>query len=325
MKNCVSVLLPFHRADEYLSSAIKSVSRSKDVQVQLILIDDRKIKVNDNYSKISKIWTGGIGYASALNAAKNLVECEYTALMNSDDLISEDRLKLQCKSIQENKCDISVSRLLKINAKGMPIFALGGSPKIENPSLLNFLVGSHLANASWMARSDFWGRNVNFRDIQLGSDWVLGQELIRKFKFHQLESRLYYYRTHKSQITKIYPFLPGAIGPIWRDINLNITGIDIPDSFGLNLAFPNQFKLNKSEITNEAIYSFESWSKMILEKVNNDEISTVRTRLAYLSFELWKNARKTNLVTPYLTELLEIYFKSKSNSILNASVKKNVE
>lgn len=311
----VTVLLPFHRADNLLDEAIESVLDSKNVKVQLLLIDDRKFKVDDKFSRMSKIWTGGVGYANALNEGKSLALGDFVALMNSDDLITNDRFYLQTKLIEESDCDVSVSRLVKINKYGTPVFSLGGNPQIKEAKLLHFLYGSHLANASWMTVNDFWQANMYFENLKLGSDWVLGQHLIKRFRFKQIEKPLYKYRMHQRQITRLEENQAEIIGPIWQELNSVTTGRYVPNSFGLVLAFPNQFKLEDSDVTDSTMLDFDEWSRTLVELASKDELKTLRKRLAFLSYRIWKINSDVRLITPYIKEYLEMYLKDKTNSL----------
>jgi glycosyltransferase involved in cell wall biosynthesis len=312
----VSVLLPFHRVDAYLEAAVESVLNSKNVKVQLILIDDRKIKVDDNYSRLSSVWTGGKGYSAALNEGKYYATGENMALMNSDDLVSRDRLAIQARSIEEGECDVSVSRLLKVNKSGVPVFSLGGNTHIKNPSEFNFLYGSHLANASWVSKNDFWQQNMIFPSYGAGSDWILGQELIKKFRFQQLKRRLYFYRTHTFQITKHEKYNSDFLGKVWQDLSRGSIDCIVPQSFGLVLTFPTQFTVNRDEISYETVTNLEKWSSTLMERSAPSDHHLIRLRLGFLSYVIWRTNPKVHSMSPYLKELIEIFLKSRMNALL---------
>lgn len=320
MKPDVSVLLPFHRVDSYLEAAMESIKKSKNVNVQMILIDDRKMKVDDTYSRLASVWTGGKGYSEALNEGKSYATGEYVALMNSDDLVSRDRLAIQSRSVDEGECDISVSRLLKVNTIGVPAFSLGGNSCIENPSQVNFLYGSHLANASWLSKNHFWQQNMIFPKYGAGSDWILGQELIKKFRFHHLKRRLYFYRTHPVQITKHEKYNSEFLGKTWQELSLGSIDCIVPKSFGLVLAFPTQFDVNPDEISHETVTNLEEWSSVLMDISSPSDHHLIRLRLGFLSYSIWRVNPKVHSISPYLKELIEIILKSGINVLLSTQV-----
>ena len=71
---------------------------------------------------MSSIWTGGVGYSEALNAGKRFASEEFVALMNSDDLVSKNRLKIQVNLLKNFECSVSVTRLHKFSKLHRPIF-----------------------------------------------------------------------------------------------------------------------------------------------------------------------------------------------------------
>ena len=320
MKPEISVLLPFHRVDKYLEAAMESVIKSKNIDVQMILIDDRKIKIDDAYSRLASVWTGGKGYSYALNEGKNYATGEFVALMNSDDLVSRDRLAIQSRSVGEGECDVSVSRLLKVNKSGVPVFSLGGNAHIKNPSEVNFLYGSHLANASWLSKNELWQQHMIFPSHGAGSDWVLGQQLIKKFRFQQVKQRLYFYRNHTVQITKHEKYDSEFLGKVWQELSRGSIDSVVTQSFGLVLAFPTQFDVNPNEISDETVTNLEEWSNALMERSAASDHHLIRLRLGFLSYLIWRTNPKIHSISPYLKELIEIFLKSRINALLTPQV-----
>jgi len=309
----VSVLLPFHRTDSYLRDAIQSIESSKGVSVQLILIDDRPFKASDEFSRMSKIWTKGIGYSEALNAGKRFATEEFVALMNSDDLVSKNRLKIQVNLLRNSECSVSVMRLQKFSKQYRPIFSIGGNPRILEPSPECFLVGSHLANASWMTHNAFWQDNCNFMNFAVGADWALGSSLIKKYKFHYMNRRHYFYRSHSNQITKSTLENAEQLGLFWQDLNLESGGLPLPNSFGLALVFPNRIRLTELEITSETISQFENWAAHFYQNSDSNLRVLAEPRLAYLSYLIWRRHRNLHKVAPHIASLSKMFMQTLLN------------
>jgi glycosyltransferase involved in cell wall biosynthesis len=309
----ISILLPFHRTDAHLRDAIESIKNSRNVFIQLILIDDRRVRNSDDFSKISKIWTGGVGYAESLNIGKQFADGEYLALMNSDDLVSRDRLRIQARLLRDNECSISVTRLMKFSKNKRPLFSMGGNPRIMNPSTAHFLVGSHLANASWMTPNSFWQQNCKFLDMPIGSDWVLGLNLIQNHKFHYLNQRHYFYRKHTNQITNSKVINLDQLGRIWENCNLKSGGPPLPGPLGAALVFPNHIQIDHLELNSETILQFENWISSFYQRHNSETYLLAKPRIAFLSYLIWRKHPENVKITPHIAALSKIFIKGLLN------------
>ena len=310
----VTVILPFHRTDNFLRLAIESLQSSHSVQVKLCLIDDRREKNSDVFAEMSSIWTGGLGYGKAVNEASNFIDTEYVALMNSDDLVHKNRFIRQIKALEDSESNISVTRLKKIVANMIPVYSVGGNKPICTPSRHFFLFGSHLANASWLTKTDFWASNVVFEDWTIGSDWFLGQELIKKYKFNYINHPLYYYRTHPKQVTSGKDMDSKSIAKAWGALNAELQLSYIPEELGMTIAFPRNQNFLKSNFDEEVLIMFQEWVRQIFELQQNDLSDIARPRIAYVTYQLWRNNPKLMKISPYLLDIVSISLKKSINA-----------
>ena len=163
----VTVLLPFHVYDEFLATAVKSVYQSKNVQVNLILIDDRVDKsieiLEDGDFRVVKT-NGAIGYYNSLNLAKEFMDTEYVAIMNSDDIVHPLRFITQILDLERTSADISLCQFRKFKSFLLLPSKLG---KIQAgiPVSVSNLFGSYGSNATWCTRSTFWREKIVFKDL----------------------------------------------------------------------------------------------------------------------------------------------------------------
>jgi glycosyltransferase involved in cell wall biosynthesis len=253
----VDVLLPFHRKDKFLDEAIQSIKKSIDVKANLILIDDRKEPARDEL--IPTVQTFGIGYEAALNAAKAKITSEYVAIMNSDDLMAPDRLIKQIQAIHRSDSVIAVSRMFKISSKNHQILMRGGNPRLNNFYKEFYLVSSHYANATWLAKSEYWVKNVEFPNEGIGSDWLLGSKIMQVDNTSVLSEKLYSYRLHKQQVTLENHEISTAIHDRWTELNLEFGFPNLSSQIGTKLIFPQTNKIVEFHLNNEDINQLASW------------------------------------------------------------------
>ena len=201
----IDVLLPFHRVDHYLTSAIESLASSKNIKFNVILIDDRKDKSQKIYQlfrqlpKCELVTTpGGLGYGAALKAGTKLISCESVALFNSDDLVHPLRLRKQIEGLDESDLNFTkIQRITEANKKSPSLMGEIRAP-IYDPMYL--LLGSYGANASWCMRTDWWFRNAFF-DSDECLDWRIALNSFSGSKVGLINEPLYYYRKHSNQVT----------------------------------------------------------------------------------------------------------------------------
>ena len=114
IKPKLSVLLPAHRCDEYLISAIKSVLNQSFVEFELILIlngtpiDDR-IWLGNQFddSRLKIVHTSIANLVFSLNLGIHFADSDYIVRMDSDDICKEYRLAFIWEIINSNP-DIDV-------------------------------------------------------------------------------------------------------------------------------------------------------------------------------------------------------------------------
>ena len=239
MKKEVSVILPFHDQNRYLDDAIKSILSSKNVDVQLILVDDRKNPPVDKFSKMAAIKTFGVGYSEAVNKGAKQVKCAYVGLMNSDDISKSKRLEIQLDILSDHKIDISVTKLQNTSSSLRYQRSIGGDLISTDPRTSHLLVGSHLANATWMTKSDYWTKNCTFSNIGIGADWYLATELITDTNTSYHNEALYYYRKHSNQSTSQKFHLDNNLRLKWKSLNEKLGYPPLNPDFGVSLVFPS--------------------------------------------------------------------------------------
>jgi hypothetical protein len=211
----IDVLLPFHEENSHLHAAIDSVQTSRDVKIRLILIDDRKEPKSlvNRPNSATVINTFGVGYAGALNSAREHIHSPFTAIMNSDDLVHPNRFVIQIEQLIDQDFQLCACGIQKFKNKKIVASQFGNLPVSGKIDRRVLLLGAYGVDATWCGKSDWWLKNLVFLDHQM-SDWATGIEVSQKFDIYFSSEKLYYYRQHPNQTTADSTFSSGGLEAI---------------------------------------------------------------------------------------------------------------
>jgi glycosyltransferase involved in cell wall biosynthesis len=205
----ISVILPFHRDDNYLSEALKSCYESKGCTIEIILVDTRSNGESLrnpilNLPKYVKIIKGpGVPYTNALALGIKHSTFEYIALMNSDDLISNQRFEKQIQKIMETKSNVCISNIRKFAKEpGQKIPAALGNYSDSSFQIAALLFGAYGADATWLFKKDWAIKNNVFADKNDVSDWSTALRVFKNAQLCKVTEELYFYRMHKLQTSR---------------------------------------------------------------------------------------------------------------------------
>jgi hypothetical protein len=198
----IDILLPFHEENSEFYAAIDSVNRSREVKIRLILIDDRRnpepLKNKPGNSMV--INSFGIGYAGALNSAKDHIDSPYLAIMNSDDLVHPKRFIVQIQKLIEQNIQLCACGIQKFKNKTLVASHFGNLKVTGILDRRVLLLGAYGVDATWCGQSDWWVKNLRFLDLPM-SDWATGIEISRETDIYFHSEKLYFYRQHPNQTT----------------------------------------------------------------------------------------------------------------------------
>jgi glycosyltransferase involved in cell wall biosynthesis len=201
----IDVIFPFHRDDRFLTEALDSLYASKNVDIRLVVVDDRIDKEKDltklfmkfeDYEYVNS--TGGCGYGHCLMLASNYLTSEFTALMNSDDTVHSERFARQIKMLDNS--ELSITKMNRIDGDSRVNQSILGDivGSIYNPAFL--ILGAYGANATWCMQRDWWIKNAIFDNEQC-LDWRIALRSFPGTHITYSSIPLYNYRKHKNQIT----------------------------------------------------------------------------------------------------------------------------
>lgn len=223
MQPIVDVILPFNKLDQYLLPAIKSVLASVEVQVRLILVDDRidsleSIPILNGHNFVI-LRTSERGYGNAISVGLRQVTSEFFALMNSDDLVHPKRLIRQIRDLIGTNSDLSVGKVIKFNNSGIVMTQKLGNLRSPNYSSEALLLGAYGADATWCGRASVI--NGWTFSLKQATDWITALNNFENTRITYSSSAIYFYRQHTDQVTKSSSYFRNSfqdIYPSWAEL-----------------------------------------------------------------------------------------------------------
>lgn len=122
----ISVIIPIYNRAEYLDKCIGSVLEQKDVNTEVILVDDgstdASAQICDKYAtehdNITAIHNTNHGVAHARNCGLDAARGDYIFFLDSDDCIAPDGLISLKKALEDNNADYCVGNIVRYTADG---------------------------------------------------------------------------------------------------------------------------------------------------------------------------------------------------------------
>ena len=205
----ISVLLPFHRVDEHLYSAVESCLRATGGRVEIVLIDTRnsnepRLVFDNQTDHVLRILNApNADYYSALKIGLDSTTSPYLALMNSDDLVASKRFETQLERLKCSGSDLCITEMRKFSRDiGRSIPSILGTITFIDYSPELLLLGSYGANATWLFSREWAVNNDVFVNFGENSDWKSALKIFPDTKIVWVNEELYYYRLHNLQTTK---------------------------------------------------------------------------------------------------------------------------
>ena len=264
----VDIIMPFHRADNFLMQAIDSALKSENVIANLILVTDSKQELPQwlakkaNQKNITVLATQTGGYLDALNRGITNSRSKFVAFLDSDDLTDSKRIVSQIDYLSKNDLEVCSSQIIRINNSNKIINNTGLlGTKFENLNpRVKLLFGPLGADSTLVSRGDFirsnWNLHSTFPQQFADYGWLLSSNTEANYGY--CHEGKYYYRSHDSQMSrkKFRTEDWEKIFPLWVN-QLNSLDQELPDSSRLEvssnvaaaLALPSSLiKLDKLEV-----------------------------------------------------------------------------
>lgn len=239
MKELISVIMPVHNGEDYLTTAIDSVLNQSYSELELIVVNDGS---TDQTSDILKSYTDPrlkildvekSGLVEALNHGLNLAKGSYIARMDADDICEPDRLEKQASWLKNN-ADIGIvcSDINKINSRGEIIGKetySGLNSEILREALLYKRRIKPVIHPSIMMRREVYEKVGGYRNYHNAEDHDLWLRCLDYFGFSRLPIPLLKYRVNQQGVSHLntsQQLLSAALSAVNYKVSC-MTGVDI--------------------------------------------------------------------------------------------------
>lgn len=208
--NRVTVFIPVYNAEKYLRETLESILNQSYVDFELLIIDDGSTDdsiniINSfNDSRINLIKNEkNMGLPYTRNLALSIVNTEYLALMDADDICDRDRLKLQVEFLDKNK-EIEV-----VGSDFQMFFPNGKAIYVKTPTNPDYIraylmLNICIANPSVMIRKEFLTKNnIKYREEYFAcQDYSLWIDIVKLGKISNINKCLLRYRSGHDNISR---------------------------------------------------------------------------------------------------------------------------
>ena len=128
----VSIIIPYFKDEKNIFLSVSSALKQTYKNIEIIIIDNensinsKKIlkKISKQSKKIEVIINEKLGNYAGIgrNLGVSFSKGELIAFLDSDDLWSKDKLKLQVKELKDKKVDILFKNFRAINEKNKELY-----------------------------------------------------------------------------------------------------------------------------------------------------------------------------------------------------------
>jgi teichuronic acid biosynthesis glycosyltransferase TuaG len=192
----VSVIIPYYKKKEYITSSINSVLKQSYKNLEIIIIYDdsnhedlitlNKLKKKDKRIKIF-INKKNIGAGLSRNKGIKLSKGKFIAFLDSDDLWSSNKLKKQIFFMKKNKIKISHTSYYIINYNNKII----GHRKAKDLSHMQLLRSCDIGLSTIILDKRLIKNNIKFASIKTKEDYVLWLQItLNEKKIYALPDNL---------------------------------------------------------------------------------------------------------------------------------------
>jgi len=220
----VTILTTCYNHESFVGEAIESVLSQTFTDWEMIILDDLSV---DNSREIIRDYAShnqkikyffddeNLDQGARFNTYLHKVTSKYIAFLDSDDFMQPDRLQKQvdimendseigvCHSdgkVIDSRVDISKKDLWQTKNDDLLFSDIHRKPLKKSGDVFHELLnGNFIFFSSSLVRTSLT-KDINFRTIRLGIDWIFWLELAEKTKFYFIEEPLTNYRIHGNGI-----------------------------------------------------------------------------------------------------------------------------
>lgn len=306
----VSVLMPVHNGERFISAAIKSIAQQTLGDFEFIIVDDGSTdstpSIIQHFARIDRrIRTLRLchsGISAALEAGRAIARAPLLARMDCDDVAMPNRLANQIAYLGRHPNVVAVGGQVQLIDEHEVPLKRGRFPIEPSACRSYFEYGAPFCHPAVMMRKSALEYIGGYRSqFEPAEDLDLWLRLSRIGDLANLDEIVLHYRVHAATVTRRGPAANAAASAIAYMIHLY--GDDVLPSYKtlsarnldwqtIELALPAQFRLHariyylRSLILNEGINepaSFDFFLNSLPELVSNSKFADHRELLAFMT------------------------------------------
>jgi glycosyltransferase involved in cell wall biosynthesis len=197
-------LLPAYNSGKYIADTIQSVLAQTERDFELLIIDDAS---PDNTFEVASSFQDrrikliknphNLGLVGTLNMGLDMIDSDYIARMDNDDICVPNRLEKQLSFMEVNKevglCGSSIQYFPNhLNLK-LPVF--------DSAIKFGLLFGNTIAHPSVILRRSALRDTRYSEEFTNAEDYEMWTRLALKTKFYNIPDYLIKYRIHENQMS----------------------------------------------------------------------------------------------------------------------------
>ncbi len=202
----VSVLMTVFNGFPYLPASVESILNQTLANFNFVIVDDGSTDETAEYlesitdARVTVVHQPNGGTAAAANAGLKLIDTEFVARMDADDIAMETRLEKQLKFMRENS---------EVGIAGTQVAPIGEAnvgkslnlPQSHELIFSSMMTGRHgLAHSSIMIRSSVLKELGGYWTLPLIDDWDMMLRMGEVSKLANLSEVLLNYRVHAGSL-----------------------------------------------------------------------------------------------------------------------------
>lgn len=286
-QNCVDVIIPFHRVDEFLIDSIKSAQLSSGVEVRIIAVNDSELITDKDVLGLRGIdllvKSKFKGYLGALASGFLHCESEFIAFLDSDDLQDANRIREQIDLMNQESADISSCNIKKFvgDSTTNNVNPFLGSIPIFLDERMKLVFGAHGADSSMVIRLKWVKENYYLHEkfpYQLADYAWMMLLLTNEAKYVHCSKVNYYYRLHGTQISRSANLKNqwAEVYPIWINFleHVKVDTSNLNQNTGLLIAFPSSL----AKFTRSELRLFRTFSRTLAKSIDH---TSLKNRFAF--------------------------------------------
>jgi len=216
-KQSVGIILASYNSEDYLNETIDSVLAQTHQNFELIVVDDhstdssvslvRAYQDKDSRVKLIALDQNSGGPAHPRNVGLSLVDSDYVAFIDSDDIWHPNKLNLQLEVMQVNSLNFSSTRLVSFSESAEIHFATVQNTQISELVDLNKLLKKNIFAASSVMLHHSLIKEFEFSE---SNEHIAVEDYKAWLELHQnkdtrsarLEAKLVHYRVRSGSISR---------------------------------------------------------------------------------------------------------------------------